>query len=72
VVTVDPLNMEQRIIGPPKLKGLVVRLLHCYGTSTDALEGDVDAEGRGGQGPIWAVAPLDGWMGVWMNGRMAG
>jgi hypothetical protein len=26
----------------------------------------VEAEDRGDQGPIWAVAPLDGWMDGWM------
>jgi hypothetical protein len=29
------------------------------------LAADVEAEDKGGQGPIWAVAPLDGWLTTW-------
>jgi hypothetical protein len=42
----------------------VVTSPSCYGTSTDA---SFKAEDTGGQGPIWAVAPLDGWMYIYYS-----
>jgi hypothetical protein len=45
--------------GSPKVNGLVVRLI----TSQRKIL-LLQNHSRGGQGLIWAVAPLDGWMDV--------
>jgi hypothetical protein len=49
-------NPQQKIIGPPKLTGLVVRLTSYRKT---LLLWNLNS---GGQGSIWDVGPLDGWM----------